>query len=246
MAGLAINGTRPPEAFEEAALSVDDAARLMSDFGFVAFRTPSSGEAIPDSCVMAILRRTPTLRHFDPEVATFWAFSDGHGRLESIDQSTPMPFAGGFSWGRIQLIDRLGEQNGFVGFGGQLSADPVGTDARIVIFASPAPIVRLRGHSQHEDRLSQEILAFFGRLTPRLWATSGGERLVAAASPSALYAAFLLDAHDRRRLAEPADAEGDGTLRAMQRELELIRAERPESVTAATGLLARLGLQNLR
>jgi hypothetical protein len=241
MKSNAIGGAAPPETIEDAAITVDEASRLMANLGFIAFRTPSS-DAIPDSCLMGVIRNTPTRRHFDAETVTYWAMSNGRGQLEAIDRDTSMPVAGRFSWGRIRLVDRFRASNGFATFGGEILAERIGPDARLVIFCSPAPIVRLRGHSQQQDRLADEVLAFFARLTPRLWTSPEQERLVADRSPDVLYAAFLLEAQDRLR---PFEAGGDEQREAywsVLRELELLREHRVGTVDGGADLLRLIGL----
>jgi hypothetical protein len=236
-----LTATTPPETIDEAAISVDRAARLMADLGFVAFRTPPD-TPMPGSCLMAVIRDTPTRTHFDPEVATFWVLQEGHGRLQSVDRATSVPHAEPYSWGRILLVDRYGMRNGFVSFGGLLTIDRVGPDARLLIFRSPAPILRLRGHSQRQDRLADDVLAFFARLAPRLWTTPLAERFVATTAPEILYAAFLLHEPARRPRStapDPVPWEETATLR---RELEQMARSLPELLTAGRALLVGLGL----
>ena len=74
--------TPPPESIEQPALTIDEAANLMAVLGFVAFRTPPD-EAVPDSCLMVMIRDAPTRRHFDPETASFWVLDNGRGRTTS-------------------------------------------------------------------------------------------------------------------------------------------------------------------
>jgi hypothetical protein len=59
----------PPEAIEEPPITTEAAARLIGDLGFVAFRTPPDAD-LPDSCLMAVLHKVPTRRHFDPELVS--------------------------------------------------------------------------------------------------------------------------------------------------------------------------------
>jgi len=75
----------PPESVEDAAISLDQASALMADLGFVVFRTPPDS-ATPDSCLMAMINESPTTRHFDPELISFWVTGEGRGRIrESCD-----------------------------------------------------------------------------------------------------------------------------------------------------------------
>jgi hypothetical protein len=232
----------PPESIEQPALSIDEAAGLMAGLGFVAFRT-SSDTPQTDSCLMVMIRDTPTRRHFDPEAVTYWVLDNGHGRSEVIDYATQAPISRPFSWGRIRLVDRLGARNGFVSFGGWLTGERVGNDALLLIFRSPAPILRLPGHSQRHDSLSDEILGFFGRLIPRMWSNPSDETLVGSLPPEALHAAFLIHEAGRTRGsvrlrdANPSDA------RAALRQLELAQRYRPDELAAGREILSRLGLE---
>jgi hypothetical protein len=222
-------------------MATDAASRLMVDFGFIAFRTPP-GAAMPDSCLMAVIHASPTLRHFDPELASYWVGDDGRGHLEFVDHDTPTPVRRRFSWGRIRLLDRLGMRNSFVSFGGTLDVELVGTGSLLLIFHSPAPILRLPGHSQRQDRVAEEVLTFFGRVIPRLWDTPEEERLVAAAAPDELYAAFLL--HSQRRLRHSTtlrEAIGDD-VPPMQRALSAMALNRRQALDAGQQLLEHLGL----
>jgi hypothetical protein len=248
------NGTRragdgaavplPPESIEQPALTIAAAADLMADLGFVAFRTPP-GVEVADSCLMVMIRDAPTLRHFDPETVTYWAIENGQGQTSLVDRGTRAPISQPFSWGRIRLVDRLGKRNSFVSFGGSLSAERVGADALLLIFRSSAPILRLPGHSQARDNLSDDALSFFGRLVPRMWSSPAHERLVAALPPDALYAAFLL--HEARRIhrsarlreAIPEDAS------ALLRELELAERHRGDALAAGRELLSYLDLESV-
>jgi hypothetical protein len=232
---------RPPEAIDEAPISLEAASQLMARFGFVAFRTPP-GAPLPDSCLMAVIRDLPTREHFDPEAASYWVVDDRHGCLAVVDQASPMPLKRRFSWGRIQLVDRFGERNSFVGFGGTVDAEAVASDARLLIFRSPAPILRLPGHSQLQDRLAQPALSFFGRVVPHLWEAGDPERSLDAAGPDALFGAFLIDTATRLGRSEQIrDASIDETA-AVRRALALLRRHRPEALAAGEALLGRLRL----
>jgi hypothetical protein len=231
----------PPEAIEAAAIGIEAASGLMERLGFIAFRTPP-GEPMPDSCLMAVIRDRPSREHFDPEAASFWIVDERHGRLSVIDRDSTMPVHRRFSWGAIRLVDRFGARNGFVGFGGTLDAERVGPDARLMIFRSPAPILRLPGHSQQADRLAQPALAFFGRLVPHLWDAADSEAWLDGAGPEALHAAFLIDTAARLgRSEEIRDAESDDAA-AVRRSLALLGRHRPAALEAGHRLLQRLQL----
>ena len=182
----------PPEAIEDPPISIERASDLMAGLGFVAFRTPTD-TTLPGSCLMAMLRAIPTRQHFDPKTAEFWVSDEGRGRLEVVDSASPPAASMAFSWGRIRLRDRFGMRNGFVSFGGVVDVEALDARTRLCIFQSTAPILRLRGHSQHADAGADEAVSFFGRVLPRLWAAPGLERRLGATAPNELYAAFLLD-----------------------------------------------------
>jgi hypothetical protein len=213
----------------------------MGTLGFVAFRTPP-GAAMPDSCLMAMLRAAPTLRHFDPEAASFWVNDDAAGSLALVDRDTATPMTRRFSWGRIRLVDRLDARNSFVTFGGMLHAEQVGADATLLVFRSTAPILRLRGHSQRADAIADAVLSFFGRIVPRLWDEPTLEQRIAMDGPEALYAAFLL--HSRQRISSSnllRDAIGDETARIDQA-LRAMAAHRPTALAAGRQLCEALAL----
>jgi hypothetical protein len=231
---------RPPESIEDPPIGIEAAARLMATFGFAVFRSPP-GADVPDSCLMVAIHDVPTRRHFDAERIGYWATVTGHGQLQEVDRSTDLPFEGDFSWGRIRIVDRFGARNSFVAFGGIISGEQVGSGARLFIFRSPALILRLAGHSQREDRLAPEAMAFFAQLIPHLW-SGEAERTIADASPLDLYAAFLL--HTRSRLARsPALREVlDRDEPALRRQLHLLGADGSEHLEVGARLLAQVGL----
>ena len=234
----------PNESVDDSPITLDAAAQLMADLGFLLFRTPP-GAAMPDSCLMAAIHDAPTRRHYDPEVVSFWTTRQGRGRLNYVDCDLRVPFEGGFSWGRIRMIDRLGARNSFVSFGGVVSADRVASEALVVVLRSPAPIFRLPGHSQREDRLAEELMSIFGRLVPALWPTPDAERVTATASPRTLYAAFLL--HTTGRLEHSSllrDALGADASKARRAMTDLAQLD-PEAVTDGRELLRSLGLASV-
>ena len=231
---------RPPDSIAQPALSLDEAATLMGDLGFLAFRTPAD---VPrtDSCLMVMLRDAPTHRHFDPEAVTFWRIEGGRGHRTTIESDTPAPFVRRFSWGRIRLEDRFGVRNEFVAFGGGLSGERVGPDALLLIFRSAAPILRLPGHSQPGDRLADEALVFFGHLVPRLW-DPPVERAVGATPGDALWAAFLV--HEGARMDRSPGLRDALASDARALEREMRRATlRPEALAAGHRVLERVGLE---
>jgi hypothetical protein len=153
----------------------------------------------PGPRLLVALRDTPTLAHFDPEEATFWEVHAGRGRLVVVDRRTMVPHTRPFSWGRIQVADRIPETNQFLTFGGSLLLDAADDHAIYAAFVSRAPIARWAGHSQGVDPLTAEIGAFFARLMVPIDFQPDAETHIAEADPEALYAAFLRDAGVRFR-----------------------------------------------
>jgi hypothetical protein len=161
-------------------------------------------------------RDHPTLEHFDPEEVTFWEARGGRGRLATLTLRSEVPASRPWSWGPIQVTDRIPVSNQFLGFGGTLLVDALDGGTVYAAFTSPAPIVRWAGHSQGVDPLVDEIGAFFARLMIPIDYQDGAETRVAEASPEALYAVFLAHSLERirssRRLAD-ADPEVAGWVR---------------------------------
>jgi hypothetical protein len=229
-------GDQAPDSIEQPALSLDRAARLMGRLGFLAFRTPADVPGT-DSCLMVVIRDAPTRRHYDPVTVRYWMINKGHGLQSIVDRATQMPMSRGFSWGRIRIEDRFGVGNDFVSLGGWLTGERVGSDATLLIFRSAAPILRLGGHSQPCDALAGDVLVFFSRLLPRLWADPDSERRVGEVPPEQLWAAFLLDMRARieRSIGHGGAPAPDG--RAVRRELDRMGRLRPEAMRAGAEFL---------
>lgn len=186
------------------------AGRILTDLGFEIVtgedeRTPTA------SSLIVALRDKPTLRHFDPEEASYWMTQAGRGRPARLDRTIKaLPHEERFAWGRISVADRLGKANQFLAFGGTLRAAALDASTLIVQFSSPAPIQRLAGHSQGTDTLSEPIGAFFGRMMIPIDFDPAAEPRIARAAPLELYCAFVIDAGARLarspelRRAEPA------------------------------------------
>jgi hypothetical protein len=179
-----------------------DAAGELDHLGFV-LRDGSRPAAVPGPRLLIALRDNPTLEHFDPEVVTFWEAHAGRGRLATLDAATALPLNRPFSWGRIQVTDRVPVSNQFLSFGGTLLGDARDEHVVIVAFASRAPIVRWAGHSQGVDPFVDDIGSFFARLMVPVDFQPDAEARVAAADPEALYAAFLRHAAGRLRPGSP-------------------------------------------
>ena len=205
-----------------------DAAAELEHLGFV-LRDGSRPGSTPGPRLLVAFRDHPTLEHFDPEEATYWEPHAGRGRLATLDARTPLPLTQRFSWGRIQVTDRVPVSNQFLSFGGTLMGAARDAHVVIVAFASRAPIVRWAGHSQGLDPFVDEIGSFFGRLMVPVDYQPEAEARIAAADPEALYAAFLRHSAGRRRPGSPL-READPALAAdVDHESRRLAAEAPAS-----------------
>jgi hypothetical protein len=221
------------------------AAAELADLGFV-LRDGSEPGTVPGPRLLVAFRPAPTLEHFDPEEATFWAFGDGHGTLQSLTRETArkagLPIARTFSWGRIRVLDRVPVHNQFLSFGGTLLAGETADGTLIASFASPAPILRWAGHSQLSDPFVDVVGSFFARLMVPVDFQEGAEARIGATSPEGLYAAAVRRAdarlHATRRL---ADADPDlATMVAAQ--VGRFAREAPEAWREGEELLGYLEL----
>jgi hypothetical protein len=187
-----------PGAVEWGGDWLEETAADLAHLGFE-LRDGGLPGTVPGPRLLVALRDTPTLEHFDPEEATFWEVHLGRGRLAVVDRRTILPHAQPFSWGRIQVADRIPETNQFLTFGGTLLLDAVDDHATYAAFISRAPIVRWAGHSQGVDPLTAEFGAFFARLMVPIDFQPEAETHIAEADPETLYAAFLHDTGVRFR-----------------------------------------------
>ena len=119
------------------------AARRLVPWGFLA--DPDLPDRPGPASLIVAMRERPTLRHYDPEVVGFWATHDGRGAHETITRATRMPVSKGLSWGEIQILDRLGESNGYLAFGGRCDADKIDDN-------SPRTAAMLRRLAENYDR----------------------------------------------------------------------------------------------
>ena len=172
------------------------AARLLADFGFLAISD------LPDrpgpAYLLVALRDAPTLHHYDPEAVEYWVTDSGRGARRTLTRDTRLPIETEFSWGLIRIVDRLRVTNEYLTFGGHLSAESV-DGVSIVVFTSPAPLLRRGGHSQGWDEGAEKVGAFFSRFLLAVDVAPGFEGRAAQAHPIARYATFLADAMARYR-----------------------------------------------
>jgi hypothetical protein len=222
----------------EGAPDLRTAARRLAPWGFLA--DPDLPDRPGPASLVVALRERPTLRHYDPEVVEFWATQDGRGEHQTITRATRMPFRTAVSWGEIRILDRLGESNGYVGFGGRCDADLIGDDV-IVEFTSRAPILRRGGHSQGWDQGADAVGAFFGRLLVTVDYVPGFEERLAHAAPLARYAAFLQDAERRDRNMPISTLELRPFAATVRTEASRLRWEHPDEWRDGTALLDDVG-----
>lgn len=155
--------------------------------------------------LLVALRDQPTLRHFDPEIVSYYAPAGlGASRVDfdrHVLDSGGAELARRALWGHVHVVDRIPVENRFLTFGGDLRIATADTGLVVVDVASFAPIVRWGGHSQGTDDLATAIGAFFGRLMVRVDFIPGAERRIDDLPPGVLYRAFLADG--LRRAASP-------------------------------------------
>jgi hypothetical protein len=218
-----------------------DPPSLVKDLGFLVRWDLANADH--EAILIVALRREATERHFDPEVISYWRTgSDGRGRRTAIAfgavERTEVPY----SWGPIEIVDRLGVTNTFVSFGGTVTVVRAAADTVVATFRSDAPILRRGGHSQRYDDIAAEITAFFGRVLVPIDFSPGAEHLVALASPLARYAAFLQ--YDNHRLAGGELVRGvyGPDARLVRREAERLERADPAAWNQGGRLLQELGL----
>lgn len=239
--------TRASEAADIAALAdptawAPAAARLLANLGFSLIH--SDTPAAPGGAqLLAAFRATPSLRHFDPEMLSYWAASEGRGREATFNRSKPVPAEVAVAWGRVRLVDRLQVDNRFLTFGGTLRAVALSPDLTVASLASPGPLARLSGHSQGLDPLAAEIGAFFGRLMVQVDFTAGAERRLVDTPPIQLYAAFIRDAHARLVAAQSLRAADPSFSNWIAAEAARLEAHEPEAWAAGGALSKELDLR---
>jgi hypothetical protein len=217
---------------------VPNAVEDLRELGFTLLN--SDRPAAPGgSQLLVALRDRPTLRHFDPEQITCWVAAAERGRALTIDRSSPSG-ARPILWGHVHVVDRLGIENRFLTFGGEMAVADVDRSLRVVRHVSPGPVVRWGGHSQGSDPLASEIGAFFGRLIVPVDYVAGGEARVAATPAGCLYAAFLVDQSGHHRA--PSSDDRDPVNDWLRAEAARVRAQDPACWAAGELLLHDLGL----
>jgi hypothetical protein len=151
-----------------------------------------------------------------------------------------MPLRTDVSWGEIRIVDRLGESNGYLGFGGRCDADLIDDDV-IVEFTSRAPILRRGGHSQGWDLGADAVGAFFGRLLVTVDYVPGFEERLAHATPLTRYAAFIQDAERRDRNMPISALELRPFFATVRTEASRLRWKHPDEWRNGAALLEDVG-----
>lgn len=219
----------------------EQATVLVAGYGFLVLRGDRAGPN-QQSVLLAALREHPTLHHFDPEEIDYWVTEQGRGRRARIDRQTTVREPASHAWGTIQLVDRLGIRNEFLTFGGSLRTKVTADGTLLVEFVSPAPILRLAGHSQGFDPLSPDVGSFFGRLKIPIDFVPGAETRIASVSPCVLYSAFVQDLRRRYGGSEALrDAHADVAAWA-RRESARLETATPDEWKAAVELRRELGI----
>ena len=213
------------------------AARLLSDWGFLAH--PDLPDLAGDAYLLVALRDAPTLRHFDPERVEVWVSRGSRGARLEITRSTHR-LDSEFSWGTIEIVDRLGISNEYVSFGGHLTVCEA-DGMTVVVLVSSAPILRRGGHSQGWDEAAVDMGAFFGRVMIAVDYVVGFEARMAEARPLARYAAFIVDSVARHRSSAALRSAHPNLWTLVRREEERLRRDHPgewadgEALAAAAG-----------
>jgi hypothetical protein len=213
----------------------------LSHLGFL-LETPSThrpGEAH----LLVAFRDRPTLEHFDPELVRFWRTgTDRRGHAGELTLQTRTPLRAEYSWGRLEVVDRLDVANDFATLGGEVRMDHVRAGLAIAVFTSPGPILRLGGHSQDVDRVALELGAFFGRIMVPIDFEPGVEQAISAATPLERYAAFVAFEEARYSTHATLRNEQPATASTIAAEAQRLADDEPESWEAGSRLLARMGL----
>jgi hypothetical protein len=222
--------TSPPIPFH---LDPISAAPLMANLGFLAYSD------LPDrpgpAFLLVALRAVPSTHHYDPEIVTYWVSKAGRGVPRTLTRETRLPIDTEFSWGLIRIVDRLRVTNEYLTFGGRLTAALV-DDTVIVVFSSPAPLLRRGGHSQVWDQGAENLGAFFSRVLLAVDYTPGFEGRIGQADPVARYAAFLIDALDRYRTSPLLRLEQAGLWTLLRAEERRLKSTDPSAWMAGEAL----------
>jgi hypothetical protein len=223
-----------------AQLNPPGAADLLENLGFIAC------SELPDkpgpAYLIVAFRPAPTLRHYDPELVSYWVTVAGRGAQRVLTRETELPVDLEFAWGLIRIVDRLNVSNEYLTFGGHLAAASI-EDTTFAVFTSPTPLLRRGGHSQGWDHGAESVGAFFARLLVAVDYTIGFEAHLAEAGPLVRYAAFLQDAVGRFRPSSRLRAEHPDLWTLLDTEGRRMRRDHPVEWQAGSVLLAAAPLK---
>lgn len=211
------------------------AAGMLRDWGFLAHS--DLPDAAGPSWLLVAIRPQPTLRHYDPEQVTYWVAEAGHGAAAVLDRTARLPLDRQTTWGQLRVTDRLRVTNEWLSFGGRLVADRV-DGAAIAVFSSPAPLLRMGGHSQGWDDGAANLAAFFARVRALAGADARFEARTLAADPVARYACFVEDALRRYRVSEVLRSLHPDLVRVLGHEAHRLRETHGAEWEAGMHLLA--------
>jgi hypothetical protein len=197
---------------------------LLDELGFL--HVPGPPLTASRAYLFVALRRTPTLRHFDPERVDYWCSSGPVGSRACIAVRDPLPVGGEFEWGQISIVDRLNVANDYVSFGGQLSVERA-EGMTVAVFSSDAPILARGGRSQGWDPLAEEAAGYVARLRAAVGRSRALEQAALSTPPVALYAAFIFDELGREQAAARVVDWHPQTLALLRREARRLSTERP-------------------
>ena len=213
------------------------AAAALARLGFLAFSD------VPDrpgpSYLLVALRPVPTLVHFDPEAVEYWTFDGSRCARRVLTCASAMPVRMPFAWGQIEIVDRLHVSNQYLSFGGTLWADSV-DGADVAVFASPAPLFRMGGHSQGVDPGADAAGAYFSRMRVAISANPNLEAQVAVVGPDVAYAAFLWDVSTRYGARESLRMDDATRWTDLGHEARRLRSDRPDAWRQGVELGRRL------
>jgi hypothetical protein len=231
-------GFDPEVSWADGVITPTEGAAFVADLGFVLVHGDRPDRPAGANLIVA-LRARPTEHHFDPEHVAYWASAGAHGVKRDLDRATTDADTR-FSWGTIVVSDRLAVTNTFLTFGGTLRVGEVAQDVRLAVFGSPAPIMRLGGHSQGTDVRAHEVGAFFGRLRAPLTVQPGAEARLCGTTPLALYAALIADIHGRVEASPTLRDARPGLVAWSNEQLHRLEATAPEELAAGRALLGEL------
>jgi hypothetical protein len=241
MGGTAGAGAFDPAAtWSDGVITPTEGARFVADLGFELVHGDRPDRPAGANLIVA-LRETPSLHHFDPETLTYWSAEGGRGVRRDLDRTSAPPDHPA-AWGAVVVTDRLGVSNTFLTFGGAIRVAEIDPATRIVVLGSPAPIMRVGGHSQGKDVRADEVGAFFGRLRAAVGADVEMEGRVLATPPLVLYTALIADVRARIEEHHSLGDARPGYDAWSHEELRHLEERAPADLAAGRALLATLGI----